>query len=57
MKNKIMEADDFIAILIYLIIKAECLDIIPLLDVVTQFTLNKRQKKLDYLKASLEGSI
>lgn len=52
-----MEADDFLAFLILIIIKSEFTDIIPLIEIIDAFTLNKRQKKFDYMKASLEGSI
>ena len=52
-----IQADDFVAILIYIIIKAKCVDILPYLMIIESFTLNKRQFSFEYMKASLLGSI
>lgn len=52
-----IQADDFLAILIYVVIKSGFYDIIPCLEMVSAFTLNKRQQPFEYMRASLEGSI
>ncbi len=52
-----IQADDFVAILIYVIIKAECSDVLPYIEVIQAFTLTKRQFSFEYMKASLQGSV
>ncbi|CDW77176.1 UNKNOWN [Stylonychia lemnae] len=55
--DQLIQADDFVAILIYVIIKADATDIIPYMELIKAFTLNKRQFTFEYMKASLLGSI
>ena len=40
-----------------MIIKSECSDVLPYLELIQAFTLNKRQFSFEYMKASLQGSI
>jgi hypothetical protein len=43
--------------MIYIIIKAQIPDIMPLIEIINSFTLNRRQRKIDYMKVSMEGSV
>ena len=52
-----IQPDDFVAILIYVIIKSKWSDILPHLELIKAFTLNSRQFKFEYMKASLLGSL
>lgn len=52
-----VEADDFLSILIYVILKSKCSEILPLLEIVSSFTLNEKQKEIDYMKASLLAAV
>ena len=51
-----MQADDFLSILIYIIIKAGNHDIMPLLEIIANFTLNEKAKKSEYMKISIHAA-
>ena len=50
-------ADDFVAILIYVIIKSESKDLLSYLQLIQHFTLMNKQLHFEYMRASLLGSI
>lgn len=52
-----MQADDFIAVLIYVVVKSGFPYLMPYIEIISAFTLNKRQQQFEYMRASLEGAV